>query len=171
MVAKLLPQLGIAHGIYQTTMLTSPYCDLNVAFSNFLKSAKTSIRMMCYSVDTPDVATQIGMAYKSGLDVKEIFDLSESRQGWEGNFFSILKAAGQLHNKHYKIGTSPVGHKIIHVKATVIDHEAVELGSYNYTTAAQAEVNNLLIIESAEVAKAVEDVFDALWQSIITPPS
>ena len=69
--------------------------------------------------------------------------------------------------QHFLVGTSPEHHQIVHLKATVIwspDGRVVcQSGSWNYSTSASLQMNDLCFTKSQALGDYYAKAFDALW--------
>jgi phosphatidylserine/phosphatidylglycerophosphate/cardiolipin synthase-like enzyme len=56
------------------------------------------------------------------------------------------------------------GNRLLHSKYLVIDHELVVIGSHNWSKGSYFDFDDLsLVIQSGELAAALETRFDTLW--------
>lgn len=127
----------------------SPYQDVEHPLVAAINQATKKIRLADYSYNDPAVTQALIDAKNRGIDVSLVLDKSQSRGKTEIPEVEKLKTAGVP----LVIGTSDE-HKIIHVKYVIIDDLIVVSGSYNFTTAAEAEDNFMDIEYSTERATA-----------------
>ncbi len=166
----ILSSLGILHERAQQTRLITPYADGPSAFKAFLASSAQSgarLRTMIYGCTLEPFFDALIAAHTAGSDVRVIFDHTQAAGKAEAPQIERLLAAGLKDGEHFLIGTSPVHHQIVHLKATVIrtpDGKAmVEDGSWNYSVSASQQLNDLCFTESDALARYYEQAFDRLW--------
>jgi phosphatidylserine/phosphatidylglycerophosphate/cardiolipin synthase-like enzyme len=123
----------------------SPYGGCTKAIVDQIDSAKSEVLIQAYSFTSREIAAAIARAQKSGLQVEIILDKS--------NLSTKYSAAD--YTSHSGIPTYiDYMHAIAHNKVIIIDRETVITGSFNFTTAAEKNnAENLLIIENRELAK------------------
>jgi phosphatidylserine/phosphatidylglycerophosphate/cardiolipin synthase-like enzyme len=136
------------------TSVTMPAAGtLEVAFSpnegserlvvKVIDSARKELRLLAYSFTSPEVTEALLRARHRGVDVKIVADqkenTSEDRSGKARAALSALVAAGV---DVRIIAVYPIHHD----KVIVADRTTVELGSFNYSTAAaQRNSENVLV--------------------------
>jgi phosphatidylserine/phosphatidylglycerophosphate/cardiolipin synthase-like enzyme len=148
-----------------------------------IDSAKSTIRVICYAFSHKDLLAALVRAFKRGVDLKVILDLTQSKG---------VSEVGPLHQfildtsaAIIRIGTS-MFRKIIHDKAMSVDSQSaapisdfpsakearaagmpcVTEGSTNWTSSGFTEDNTLNIIASATDAAAFDATFDEYWTSL-----
>ncbi len=166
----ILASLCILHERAQQTRLITPYADGLSAFDAFLaSSAQPGARLstMIYGCTLQPFFDALIAAHRAGCDVRVIFDHTQAAGRAEAPQIERLMAAGLEDGKHFLIGTSPVHHQIVHLKATVIrtpdGRAVVEDGSWNYSVSASQQLNDLCFTESDALARYYEQAFDRLW--------
>ena len=166
----ILSSLGILHETAEQTRLITPYADGLSAFEAFLASSAqpgARLRTMIYGCTLQPFFDALIAAHEAGCDVRVIFDHTQAAGRAEAPQIERLMAAGLVDGDHFLIGTSPVHHQIVHLKATVIrtpDGKAtVEDGSWNYSVSASQQLNDLCFTESDALARYYEQAFDRLW--------
>ena len=166
----ILASLGILHERAQQTRLITPYADGLSAFDAFLASAAqpgARLSTMIYGCTLQPFFDALIAAHRAGCDVRVIFDHTQAAGRAEAPQIERLMAAGLEDGKHCLIGTSPVHHQIVHLKATVIrtpdGRAVVEDGSWNYSVSASQQLNDLCFTESDALARYYEQAFDRLW--------
>ncbi len=171
----ILASLGILHERAQQTRLIIPYADGLAAFEAFLASAAQSgarLSTMIYGCTLQPFFDALIAAHKAGCEVRVIFDHTQAAGRAEAPQIERLMAAGLVDGEHFLIGTSPVHHQIVHLKATVIrtpdGKMVVEDGSWNYSVSASQQLNDLCFTESDALARYYEDAFDRLWDWVNT---
>ncbi len=170
-----LSSLGILHERAEQTRLITPYADGLSAFEAFLASAAqpgTKLCTMIYGCTLQPFFDALIAAHTAGCEVRVIFDHTQTAGKAEAPQIERLITAGLVDGEHFLIGTSPVHHQIVHLKATVIrtpDGKAmVEDGSWNYSVSASQQLNDLCFTESDALARYYEDAFDRLWDWVKT---
>jgi len=110
-----------------------------------INNAKSEIFIQAYSFTSVPIAKALIAAHKKGVMVEAILDKSNET----GKYSSATFIANQ---------GIPVfidsQHPIAHNKIIIIDRKTVITGSFNFTKAAEKNAENILIINSEELAKA-----------------
>jgi phosphatidylserine/phosphatidylglycerophosphate/cardiolipin synthase-like enzyme len=131
----------------------SPSPEPERAILQTLQSAQKFVHAALYQLTDPEIADALIEIAKRGIELKILLD-DEPSKGSKG---CLLLSAG-IPVKQY------VDSGIMHHKFAVVDGERVITGSYNWTTSAQTRnEENLLVIESPELAQAFESEFSKLW--------
>src|SRR5215510_4707794 len=114
-----------------------------------LDAARTSVRVQAYSFTSAPIAKALALAHARGVDVQVILDRRET--GAKYSSADFLAHAG--------IATLIDGaHAIAHNKVMVIDGETVITGSFNFTTAAERQnAENLLVVRDLALAARYVD--------------
>lgn len=163
----ILGSLGVLIGAPQQTRLVTPYADGIKAFSAFLASAKQKMRTMIYGATLPVFFDDLIAAKNRGVDVKVIFDHTQSAGVAEHPQIERLIVAGWKDGVDFVIGTSPQAHQIIHIKATWIDDQWVEDGSLNYSPSAFKQINTITFSDWPEYAAYLDGIFKESWDWIV----
>jgi phosphatidylserine/phosphatidylglycerophosphate/cardiolipin synthase-like enzyme len=126
-----------------------------------LKAAKTSIRFMTFSYTAAPIASAMLERARAGLLVQGVFETQNA--AGTGAVFGRLKAGG--------IDVLTDGNcYILHHKVIVIDERIVITGSYNFTSSAERDNDeNLIIIDDAALAHAYLDEFERVYAQAQTP--
>lgn len=166
----ILSSLGILHESAEQTRLITPYADGLSAFEAYLTSSAqpgARLRTMIYGCTLQPFFDALIAAHTAGCDVRVIFDHTQAAGKAEAPQIERLMAAGLEDGEHFLIGTSPVHHQIVHLKATVIrtpdGKVTVEDGSWNYSVSASQQLNDLCFTASDGLARYYEQAFDRLW--------
>lgn len=131
----------------------SPSPEPEKAIIQALHSAQQSVHIALYQLTDPEIAQALIDISKRGIELKVLLDDEPSN----GSKRCLLLSAS-IPVKQY------VDSGIMHHKFAVIDSALVITGSYNWTTSAQTRnEENLLIIQSSELAQAFEREFQKLW--------
>ncbi|MDI3329081.1 MAG: phospholipase D family protein, partial [Alicyclobacillaceae bacterium] len=120
-------------------------------------SAKQSLDIAIYSLTKPDIVKAIEQAKKRGVAVRIITDQQEAQNRTQQEALKILKNAGIP----IKVNT----HKgLMHLKVTIADKAVVTTGSFNYTTAASTDNDEVLVvIRDPAMAQAWDGEFERMW--------
>jgi phosphatidylserine/phosphatidylglycerophosphate/cardiolipin synthase-like enzyme len=106
-----------------------------------------------YQLTDPEIAQAVLEVSQRGLEVLILLDDEPSR----GSKGCLLQSWG-IPVKQY------VDSGIMHHKFAVVDGALVITGSYNWTTSAQTRnEENLIVIQSPELANIFESEFQKLW--------
>jgi len=127
-----------------------------------IDKAEKSIEVMCYVFSSQKVAEALIRAHQRGVYVRVLLDNLYSHDSttarWSYVPFKELKKAG-IHCK-YDNEDSKFHHKVV-----IVDSKSVVTGSMNLSSAAENRNDeNVLIIDSAEVARAYGAEFERWWK-------
>lgn len=120
-----------------------------------IDEAKKSVHLAAYSFTSYPVAQALVRAHERGVDVAVVMDESNRHQRYSA--LPYLEKAGvpARTNNHYVI---------MHNKFIVIDGSTLELGSFNFTKAAEEKnAENILVIKNVP---AIAADYDKQWQRI-----
>jgi len=122
----------------------SPNHGATTAVVEALESARTTVRVQAYSFTSAPIARALAEARGRGVDVQVILDRKETGSKYSSADFLA----------HAGIATLIDGvHAIAHNKVMIIDGETVITGSFNFTTAAERQnAENLLVIRDRALA-------------------
>lgn len=122
----------------------------------FIGEAKTTIRGAAYSFTSAPIAKALLEAHRRGVDVRMVLD--KSQQSARYSSYTFLKNAGVPVRTNAR-------HAIMHNKYLIVDSRNVQLGSFNYTRAAESKnAENLLILRNApKVGKRYTADWEKLW--------
>lgn len=135
------------------TVYFSPSPEPEKAILNALAKAQNSVHAALYQLTDPQIAQTLTEIATRGIELKILLD-DEPSKGSKG---CLLMSEGISVKQYIDSG-------IMHHKFAVIDGTLVITGSYNWTTSAQTRnEENLLVIESPELAPAFEREFQKLW--------
>jgi phosphatidylserine/phosphatidylglycerophosphate/cardiolipin synthase-like enzyme len=109
-----------------------------------VEGARTSVLFLAYSFTDNDIGAAMLARHRAGVQVRGVFERTGSETS--SSEFGRLKQAGadvlQDGNRY-----------LMHHKVIVIDERTVVFGSYNFSASAQDNNENLLIVDSPELAK------------------
>jgi phosphatidylserine/phosphatidylglycerophosphate/cardiolipin synthase-like enzyme len=122
----------------------SPNHGATKAVMDALNTTKATILVQAYSFTSAPIAKALVEAHARGLDVQVILDRRETGAKYSSADFVA----------HAGIATLIDGaHAIAHNKVMIIDGETVITGSFNFTTAAERQnAENLLVIHDRTLA-------------------
>lgn len=121
-----------------------------------ITEARQSIRVAAYSFTSKPIAQALLEAHKRGIDVRIVVDKS--------NATARYTAATFLANQGVPVRVD-YQYAIMHYKFIVVDGEAVETGSFNFTAAAQSHnAENVLVLHDSTVAQRYGQEWDRLWR-------
>lgn len=113
----------------------------------WLGRANKSIHVLIYSFTLDSIGDAVLGAYQKGIDIKIVFEKSEVSQYSE--YFRLADTGVQVRND-----TNPA---LMHHKVAIIDGSIVLVGSFNWSSAAEEDNNeNLLVIRSSDLASTFE---------------
>ena len=121
-----------------------------------ISEAKQSIRVAAYSFTSTPIAKALVDAHKRGIDVQAVLDKSQKGERYTSATFLANMGVPVRIDSHYAI---------MHNKYMVIDGKDVQLGSFNYTKAAEEKnAENVLVIRgNTGLAKAYSQNWQKLW--------
>jgi phosphatidylserine/phosphatidylglycerophosphate/cardiolipin synthase-like enzyme len=118
------------------TMWCTPYDPVESLVVDFLDEAKKECLVASYTINNPAVIDKLIELHQNGVDVEVITDTTQAAGKHE------VEAINRL--RHYSIpvfiGRSAQD-QLMHAKFIVIDNEASETGSYNFTVSANKQDN------------------------------
>jgi phosphatidylserine/phosphatidylglycerophosphate/cardiolipin synthase-like enzyme len=135
-----------------TKIFFSPNGGATQAIIKEINDAKSEILVQVYSFTSSPIAKALVDANKRGVQVEAILDKSQRKEKHsEAAFLSKMKLPTYIDSKHTMANN----------KIMIIDKTTVITGSFNFTTAAeQNNAENLLVIKSKELAKIYLENWD-----------
>ncbi len=126
-----------------------------------LKSARTNIHFMTFSYTADAISDAMIAQVKAGLVVRGVFERQNA--GGSGADFGRLKAGG--------VDVLEDGNcYILHHKVIVIDERTVITGSYNFTSSAEKDNDeNLVIVDDPALASAYLEEFQRVQAQAQAP--
>lgn len=121
-----------------------------------ISSAKTSIQVLAYAFQAPDIAQALVAAHQRGVEVRIVVDKKRNEGKTSRVAMDLVVRGGvQLRtNDHFHIH---------HDKTMIVDGDAVETGSFNYAPSAEtANSENVVVIRGMP---EVSLQYMAHWQS------
>ncbi len=133
----------------------SPYQGATELVVKTIVEAKKSIHVAAYSFTSKPIADALVTAHDKGIDVEVVLDKSQR----EGHMMQYIKDHGIPTRINYR-------YSIMHDKFMIIDEKTLELGSFNYTVAAEKRnAENVLVVHNAEsVIKDYSSQWKNLWK-------
>jgi len=119
----------------------SPHGGCTDAIVREIVAARNTIDMQAYSFTSEPIAQALADAEHRGVHVTAVLDKNETKE--------FGRAANTLRVAHIPVSLDGM-HKIAHNKVMLIDGQTVITGSFNFTTAAENDnAENLLILHNA----------------------
>lgn len=148
-------QIVTVDGSRIVVVFTSEDPALENAIVPLVQSATQSIRFLTFSFTDYPLADAMSQRFKSGVDVAGVFE----------TFGSETEAAELRTLMCRRVPVKQDGNSgFLHHKVIVIDERIVITGSMNYST--NAEVNNdenVIIIDNSEIARLYLQEFERVW--------
>ena len=127
------------------------------------------VRVLAFLISDPGILGALAKFDKPGFDIRGVYDPHGMKDGlgkkkpdpilyWFLNDNRFVKAPSHAFN--------PAPNKeqdFMHDKVMIIDDQVVITGSYNFSENAEANDENLVLIESKHVASAYSVYFDGLF--------
>lgn len=126
-----------------------------------IETAQQEIRLMGYTFTSPEVVRSLIAAKRRGVDVRVVLD-------WKANTGNHNKASKAAMNLLTGAGI-PVrtvsSYKILHNKATITDVRNIQVGSFNYSRAADSSnsENVLVVWDDPELARTYLNHWASRW--------
>jgi len=126
-----------------------------------IEEARTSIHLAAYSFTSKPIADALVADHDRGVDVEVVLDKSQNGS----RMMEYVKDHGiptRINDKY----------AIMHDKFMVIDGSTVELGSFNFTAAAEkSNAENVLVIHGSDKeARDYDNQWKKLWAEAKSPP-
>lgn len=128
---------------------------------NEINRATKSIHLLMYSFTDDALAGALIQAQRRGVDVKIVFDRSQTFEKHSLANFALEKLGPS--RVEFRTGK---GRGIMHEKMAIYDSVDVSLGSFNWTeNARDNNWENLEIIHDTKIAATCEREFQRVWNS------
>lgn len=134
----------------------SPHQGATELVVKAIGEAQKSVHVAAYSFTSKPIGSALVAAKARGVDVKIVFDKSDAngRNAKEPQYLAAHSVPIRINYKY----------NIMHDKFMIIDGSTLELGSFNYTAAAENKnAENVLVIHDA--GQIVTD-YAAQWQRL-----
>ena len=122
-----------------------PHGGCTEAITDAIGEAKAEVLVQAYSFTSAPIAQALLSAHKRGVKIEAILDKSQMKKE-KYTSATFLANAGILTYIDDKDA-------IAHSKIMIIDRATVITGSFNFTKTAEEKAENLLIIDSSDLAK------------------
>ncbi len=148
-------QVVTVDGSRIVVVFTSEDPALENAIVPIVQSATTSVRFLTFSFTDFPLADAMSQRFKAGVDVAGVFE----------KFGSETEAAELRTLMCRSVPVKQDGNSgFLHHKVIVVDEQIVITGSMNYSTNAEENNDeNVIIIDNAEVARLYLQEFDRVW--------
>jgi phosphatidylserine/phosphatidylglycerophosphate/cardiolipin synthase-like enzyme len=125
------------------------------------------VRMMAFLVSDPDILTALHRFKKRGADIAGVYDPGGMENATRAthlpaDLFWFLKDR-RFAAAHSHPFSKDRENDFMHNKVLIFDDHQVVTGSYNFSENAEANDENLLLLDSAELADAYTQYFDAVY--------
>ena len=151
-----LPSLAGNISAGDTTILFSPADECGNVILDKINGSKKSIEIAMYYFTSRVLSRALVSAAKRGVKVRVFLDGEGAQEHYSKAGF--LKKNGIL----LKLEK---GEGLMHNKFCIIDDTLVITGSYNWTTSADIRNDeNVMLIESVEIAKIYKAQFEKYWR-------
>lgn len=148
-------QITNVNGSQIVVVFTSEDPALEQGIIPIVKSAKESIRFMTFSFTDYPLADAMSQRAQAGVDVSGVFE----RVGSDTEAAELKTLV--CRNVPVRRDGNP---SFMHHKVIVIDERIVVTGSMNYSTNAEENNDeNVLIIDNAEIARLYTQEFERVW--------
>ena len=144
-----------------TYFLPDDAAAVDLALVAFLAAAKSTIRFSLYGATHPALFAGLVAAHKRGVMVTGLFDHTEA--GTPTEVVQLHALCTVVPPDHFRVGTSPDAHQILHCKCIVVDSAYVWSGSWNPSNSADKQFNNVDVVPSTQRAAAFEAKIAELW--------
>lgn len=146
-----------AHGKTNSDNAFSPHQGATALVVNTLNEAKESICLAAYSFTSQPVADALIAAHERGVEVRIVLDKSQEIASHSLYGLMLAKGVPTRVNRHYAI---------MHNKFAVVDGHTLQLGSFNYTKAAEEKnAENVLVIrKNQRVIASYSAQCEKLWK-------
>jgi len=151
----------------------SPHGGAEAALVELLDGARQKLRIATYFFTSRPLAAAVKRAHERGIDIQVIIDGTNESDYSKGFYLrkygvDVRYARGlpKKMKKSRKAKHRVKKYGIMHHKFVVVDDRLVATGSYNWTASAEKwNRENLLIINSASLARRYTQEFDRIWKT------
>ena len=149
-----LAAAGTVRGVFfslGTTPTHDPQFDCAAAIAGLFKQARNTAHAAIYSLTEPSIVAAMIAAHKRGVEVGVVADQTESKNPAMAAALKKLTQAGVT--VHIAVRQKA----LMHNKVGIFDSQTVCLGSFNWTTNAEKNNDeNLMIVDGPDVAADYE---------------
>ena len=154
-------QIAMVNGTRIVVVFTSEDPALENAIVPIVKSATKSVRFLTFSFTDFPLADAMSQRWKAGVDVAGVFEKVGSET--EASELRTLMCRNVPVKQDGNSG-------FLHHKVIVVDDRIVITGSMNYSTNAEENNDeNVIIIDNAEIARLYLQEFDRVWNLASDP--
>jgi phosphatidylserine/phosphatidylglycerophosphate/cardiolipin synthase-like enzyme len=140
----LIPAIAFAQTTTEEAF--SPHQGATALIVRTIGEAQKSVHVAAYSFTSQPIADALAQAHQRGIDVEVVLDKSQSKGRYKLVDFLKENNIPTRINAHYSI---------MHNKFMIIDGRVLELGSFNYTKAAENKnAENVLVLRDEQQAVA-----------------
>lgn len=133
--------------------------DASGKLINLYNGAQKTLDIAIYSLTYPLIVKAIGDTYRRGIKVRVLTDQTGAQNGSQKVAIDDLLTVGVPVRINTHSG-------LMHLKMSVIDGSAATTGSYNYSSAATNENDEMLVvIDDPNFVSKCSTEFDRLWNS------
>ncbi|MGB9153126.1 MAG: phospholipase D family protein [Alphaproteobacteria bacterium] len=134
----------------------SPHQGATALIVRTIGEAQTSVRVAAYSFTSQPIADALVQVHQRGIDVEVVLDKSQSKGRHKLVDFLEANNIPTRINAHYAI---------MHNKFMIIDDKVLELGSFNYTKAAENKnAENVLVLrDDPQAISSYRQQWEKLW--------
>jgi phosphatidylserine/phosphatidylglycerophosphate/cardiolipin synthase-like enzyme len=134
-----------------------PSAGIETVDTRLIDEARTSIDMTAYVLSDRAVVSALGRAAMRGVHVRVYLD--GEQMGHSQSAVAAISATPnvELRQKHRS-------RDLMHLKSFVVDRRILRSGSANFSVSAEEyQDNDLIVIESPDLARSFEENFERLW--------
>lgn len=154
-------QIAMVNGSRIVVVFTSEDPALENAIVPIVKSATKSVRFLTFSFTDFPLADAMSQRWKAGVDVAGVFEKVGSET--EASELRTLMCRSVPVKQDGNSG-------FLHHKLIVVDERIVITGSMNYSTNAEENNDeNVIIIDNADIARLYLQEFDRVWKLASDP--
>jgi phosphatidylserine/phosphatidylglycerophosphate/cardiolipin synthase-like enzyme len=157
-----LPHAEVRVGSARIQSFFTPWMDPTPTIVERIEGAKKSVEVMCFVFSSQDIGEALIRAHQRGVKVRVLLDNLFSGPGstarWRYVPFKELRKVGVA--VKFDDEDSKFHHKVV-----IVDGKTVMVGSFNLSVSAVEDNNeNLLIVDSPEVAHQYQQEFERWWK-------
>lgn len=142
---------------------TAPFNDTTAIYLDLVGRTQKSIHIIDFGFHLPPLTDKLVKLWDDGLPtIGLILDHTQGQNRAEARELLKLLHGSKRGPIPFLISVSPRHGQLVHIKTTVVDERWVELGSWNYSESAPDQVNDLVIIDSPQLAHSRLLMFDVL---------
>jgi phosphatidylserine/phosphatidylglycerophosphate/cardiolipin synthase-like enzyme len=133
----------------------SPHGGCENQIISWINKANSSLHILIYSFTLDEVREALIQAHNRSVQVEVVFERKNINES--GGEYQNLKNAGVTVRTDGNL-------ELMHDKIMIVDGKVVLTGSYNWTSSAENDNNeNVILITSDTIATAYENEFQRIW--------